>query len=80
MRSKSRENGVHKPVSPLAEGRHLGFESVCTLVASAAGFSDRDANAGWRAPDADDGLEEAGGSFSFSSNASRRLSSTFRTR
>ena len=32
--------------APLADGRHLAFESVCTLVASAAGFNERDATAG----------------------------------
>ena len=32
--------------APLADGRHLAFVSVCTLVASAAGFNERDATAG----------------------------------
>ncbi len=74
--------------SPLADGRHLGFASVWTLVASAAGFSARDASAGaavpesqagegsLRLPEAEDGLEEGNGSFSFCSNCSNRFSSS----
>ncbi len=72
--------------TPLADGRHLGLESVCTLVASAAGLSGRDvrvgtdafvskeAEGGLRFEEADDGLEEGTGSFSFCSNSSKRFS------
>ncbi len=80
-------NTQRNATSPLADGRHLGFVSVWTLVASAAGFSARDARSGaavpeshagegsLRLPEAEDGLEEGKGSFSFCSNCSKRFNS-----